>query len=66
MINTERVLGILNQSLGVLTQFNDKITTLVKDLRSFTQLDQTLKASDFLEMCSHIRKLTEFYESHII
>jgi hypothetical protein len=66
MINTERVLGILNQSLGVLTQFNDKITTLVKDLRSLTQLDQTLKASDFLAMCSQIRKLTEFYESHII
>ncbi len=66
MINTERVLGILNQSLDVLTKFVDKIKNLLIELRSFTQLDLTLKASDFLSMCSQIRKLTEFYESHII
>ena len=66
MINTERVLGILNQSLDVLTKFVDNITILVKDLRSFTQMDLTLKASDFLAKCSQIRKLTDFYESHII
>jgi hypothetical protein len=44
----------------------DKITILVKDLRSFTQLEQTFKASDFLAMCSQIRKLSELYESNII
>ena len=51
-IKPERVLGILNQSLEILTKFLDKITHLVKDLRSFTQLDLTLRASEFLAMCS--------------
>jgi hypothetical protein len=50
----------------MLTQFVDKITNLVKDLRNFTQLDMNLRALDFLAMCSQIRKITEFYESHII
>ena len=65
-INSERVLGILNQKFDVLTKILDNITKVLKDLRSFTQLEMTLKASEFLAMCSQIRKLTEFYESHII
>jgi hypothetical protein len=52
MINTERVLGILNKSLSVLTQFNAKINILVKDLHRITELDETLNASDFLAICS--------------
>ena len=66
MINTERVLGILSHSIEFLTKFADKITNLVKQIQSFTQLDLTLKASDFLAMCSQIRKLTDFYESNIV
>jgi hypothetical protein len=65
-INSERVLGKLNQKFDVLTKIVDKITKVLKDLRSFTQLDLTLKASEFLTMCSQIRKFTELYESHII
>jgi hypothetical protein len=65
-INSERVLGILNQKFDVLTKFVDKITKVLKDLRSFTQLDLSLKASEFLAMCFQIRKLTDFYESYII
>ena len=66
MINTESVLGILKQSIDVLTKFAEKITNLVMQLRNFTQLDLTLKASDFLAMCSQIRKLTDFYESNVV
>ena len=65
-INYERVLGILNQKFEVLTKIVDKITKVLKDMRSFTQLDVSLKASEFLGMCSKIKKLTDFYESYII